>query len=357
MPARSKIRWAQLKVGLIGLTAIAIAIALIFLLTTKRGLFTHNVLLRTYMQNAAGITNGSPVMLNGINIGYLDQLRLTNSPDPKRAVEFDMRVNSKYLENIPVDSLATIANANLLGNKFLNINRGTASQHVKDGDELRSLQGQDVPELMASMANVLDSLQTIANRVDRMLAGVEQGKGSIGKILNDEELYNRFTGIAQQAEKLLVDARTGGGTISKLIYDDALYKDMQAPIKRIDAILADLQAGRGTVGKLMKDPKLYDEATQTATTLKAIFSDLQAGKGTAGKLLRDDRLSQRVDDLMVKLNTTIDKINEGQGTIGQLVVNPQLYESLNGATHEFQGLAKDIRRNPKEFLRIKLALF
>jgi len=60
---------------------------------------------------------------------------------------------------------------------------------------------------------------------------------------------------------------------------------------------------------------------------------------------------------VAKLNGTIDKINGGQGTLGQLLVNPQLYDSLNGATKEFQSLAKDIRANPKKFLTIRLVLF
>ena len=38
-------------------------------------------------------------------------------------------------------------------------------------------------------------------------------------------------------------------------------------------------------------------------------------------------------------------------------MNPQLYETLNGATREMQALLKDMRANPKKFLRIKLALF
>jgi phospholipid/cholesterol/gamma-HCH transport system substrate-binding protein len=38
-------------------------------------------------------------------------------------------------------------------------------------------------------------------------------------------------------------------------------------------------------------------------------------------------------------------------------VNPQLYQTLNGATQEFQSLAKDIRANPKKFLTIRLTIF
>jgi phospholipid/cholesterol/gamma-HCH transport system substrate-binding protein len=357
MPERSKIRWSQLKVGIVALTAIMIAAVLIVLLTSRKGIFQHNVPLRTYMSDASGIQPGTAVRLNGIPIGYLESLTLTNSTNPKRIVQFNMLVEEKYLSQIPKDSIVHVATTNVIGDKFIDILKGMSPDHVREGDELASAEDKDIPELMAGMANLLTSFQTIVNRVDNLLAGVEQGKGSIGKILVDDELYNRFNGIAAEAQKLLTDARTGGGTISKLIYDDSLYQDFRSPIKRIDAILADLQAGRGSAGKFMTDTALFDEANQLENELKTLLADLNAGKGSAGKLLKDDQIAQRLQDLTTKLNTTIDKINSGQGTLGQFVVNQQLYESLNGATREFQNLAKDMRANPKKFLRIKLALF
>jgi phospholipid/cholesterol/gamma-HCH transport system substrate-binding protein len=357
MPDRSKIRWSQLKVGIVGLTAVLIAAVLIVLLTSKKGLFTHFVLLRTYVDDASGMQEGTAVLLNGLNIGYLDKLRLTNSNDPKRVVEFDMMVNEKYLVDIPKDSVASIAAANLLGGKLLDISKGRSPEHVREGDELRSLQVQDIPQLTAQMANVLQSFQTIVGRVDTMLAGVEEGKGNIGKFLKDEELYGRLNAIATETQKLVTDVRTGGGTLSKLIYDDSLYQQFQSPVKRVDAILADLQAGRGTAGRFMQDPALFDQAMLIATEIKSLVADLNAGKGTAGKLLKDDQLNQRLEELLTKFSGTLDKINAGQGTVGQFLVNQQLYQSLNGATREFQDLAKDIRSNPKKFLRIKLALF
>ena len=104
------------------------------------------------MSQAGGIADGSVVRLNGYTIGYLDKLRLTDSRDPKRAVEFRMQVNGKYLAEIPVDSVAEITAANLLGDKFINITRGKETRTVNAGDELRSLESQDIPELMAQIA-------------------------------------------------------------------------------------------------------------------------------------------------------------------------------------------------------------
>ena len=357
MPERSKVRWSQLKVGIVALTAILITGVMIFLLTSRTGVFKRNIELRTYMEDASGMQEGTAVRLNGIGVGYLQRMRLTNSSNPKRVVEFDLAVEEKYQNEIPVDSVATIANANLLGDKFINIVKGKSSEHVRDGSELMSLTGNDIPELMAESANLLQSFQTIVGRIDKLLAGVEAGQGNIGKFLKDEQLYDRVNAIAGEAQKLVTDVRTGGGTISKLIYDDSLYQQMKSPINRVDAILAELQTGRGTAGKLIQDPALYDNATQIATQIKTLVSNLNAGKGTAGKLLNDDQLHQRVEQLVTQLNGTIDRINSGQGTIGQLLVNAQLYDTLDGATREFQGLAKDMRSNPKKFLRIKLALF
>ena len=355
MPDRSKIRWSHLRVGLVAIIAMAITVTLIFLLTSSKGILHHNVLLRTYMDDASAMQEGTPVRLNGIDIGYVDSLRLTN--DPKRPVEFDMMVREESLVNIPVDSHTSIAAANLLGDKFINITKGLAKEHVRAGDELPSLQAQDIPQLMNQMAGLLQSFQGIVGRVDTLLGDVEQGKGNLGLLIKDRELYDRLNGIASEGQKLLSDVRNGHGTLSRLIYDDDLYQEFRAPIKRLDAMLADLEGGRGTAGKLLKDPAMFDDATQVLNELKMLVADLNAGKGTAGKLLKDEQLHQRMDALISKLNTTLDKIDKGQGTVGQLVVNPQLYQELDSTTREFQGLAKDIRANPKKFLRIKLGLF
>ena len=357
MAERSKVRWSQLKVGIVGLSAFLILYILVFLLTSSKGFLQHYDRLRTYMDDASGMSDGTVVRLNGISVGYLDHLTLTNSRDPNRAVEFDMRIRPEYLQQIPIDSIAAVSAANLLGDKFINITRGQSPQHVKPNDELKSLQGQDIPELMAQSANLLKSFQTIVGRVDNLLAGVEQGKGNIGLLLKDRQLYDRLNGIASEGQQLLADVRNGQGTVSKLLYSDELYQELRSPLRRIDGMLADLQAGQGSAGKLLKDPVLYDEAQKSLTEIRALLNDLNAGKGTAGKLLKSDELHQRLDQLLAKFNTTIDKMNAGNGTLGQFLVNPQLYESLTGATREFQGLAKDIRTNPKKFLTIRLTLF
>jgi phospholipid/cholesterol/gamma-HCH transport system substrate-binding protein len=91
--------------------------------------------------------------------------------------------------------------------------------------------------------------------------------------------------------------------------------------------------------------------------MNSIAADLDAGKGTAGKLLKDETAYRQIQGVLGKLDTALGKVNSGEGTLGQLLVNPQLYNSLNGLSSEAHGLVKDIRANPKKFLRIKLGLF
>jgi phospholipid/cholesterol/gamma-HCH transport system substrate-binding protein len=357
MPEPSKVRWSQLKVGVIAFVAMVILAVLIFLLTGSRGIFERNQTLRTYMADGAGMTESTPVRLNGILVGAVQNIKLSGSKDPQRAVEFELAIQDKYMRSIPEDSTAAVTAANLLGSKFIDITQGRSATPIKPGAELRSLQSQDIPELMAQSANLIQTLQDISKRANGMLSDIDAGKGNLGKLLRDDELYKRLNGIAAEGQQLLADVRNGKGTLSKLIYDDSLYQDVRAPLKRIDQMLDDLQQGRGTAGKLMKDPQVYDEAQQTIAEMRRLTADLNAGKGTAGKLLKDDQLYKQFTELAAKLDSTIDRINSGQGTVGQLLVNPQMYEALNGAMREFQGLAKDMRANPKKFLRIKLAIF
>jgi len=358
MPDRSKIRWSQLRVGVIAITAFAILFVMVFLLTsTKGGIFKHNAVLWTYMDDASGLSDGTQVRLNGIVVGYLDGLILTPSRDPKRAVGFEMKVKPEFLSQIPVDSVVGIGAANLLGDKFLNITKGQSQEHVKDGAELRPLESQDIPELLKQMATLLTTFQTSVNRVDNLLAGVEAGKGNLGKLLKDEELYNTINSITAEGKKLLTDIRTGNGTLSKLIYDDKLYQEVRAPLQRVDAILADVQAGQGSVGKALKDPALFDEAKQTIADLDKLLADVNGGKGSVGKALKDDELYRQAVTLVNRLDGTFQKLSAGQGTLGQLLVNPQLYDTLNSTTAEAQSLVKDIRANPKKFLSITLKIF
>jgi phospholipid/cholesterol/gamma-HCH transport system substrate-binding protein len=330
---------------------------LIILMTTQTNLFTGEFTLRTFMQDSAGMSANAPVRLNGISVGHIDKVLLSSSHDPRRTVEIDMKIQTKFLDQIPDDSKASISEANLLGDKYINITKGTHPKHVEPNGEVASLQTQDIPEILAQASGLLSQFQTILVKVDGLLAVVDAGKGNLGKFIRDDALYDRLNATAAEVEQLVKDVKNSNGTISHLLYDDGLYNDIRKPIQRLDDMLAQVQQAKGSAGKLLYDPALYDEARASITDAKKMLDDLNAGKGTAGKLLKDDEVYKQVTLIADKLNTAIDKINAGQGTIGQLITNPQLYDSMTGVTRELTSLLVDVHKDPKKFLRIKLAFF
>jgi phospholipid/cholesterol/gamma-HCH transport system substrate-binding protein len=365
MPEAKKVSWAQLRIGIMAAVALVILGVLTFLLTGSGDIFSSNATLYTYMDDSAAMSNSTPVRLNGISVGEIKNIEFSGLKEKGKIVVIQMKVRSNMLSQIPDDSVAGVDAANLLGDKFINIVKGKSAVAIKDGGTLKSLEAQDIPELMSRAGDVLGSFQLIVKRFDAMLGDIESGRGNIGKFIKDDQLYTELTTTVSEAKKLITNINGGKGTLGRLLNDDELYQSIQSPIKRLDSMLADLQSGQGTAGKLLKDPALYDETRQTMADirrmvnvdLRKIVDDLTAGKGTAGKLLKDEELYQRMNQFAANLNSSIDKLNAGQGTLGQFLVNAQLYDSLSGATREAQGLLKDIRANPKKFLRIKLALF
>src|SRR2546427_8551288 len=124
-----KVSFAQLRVGIMAMVAMVIVAVLIFLLTGQHNVFTRAFELRTFMNDSSGMAEGAPVRLNGILVGNVDQLKLSGSKDPTRIVEIDMTIKYGYLNEIPKDSMAGIAASNLLGDKYINIMKGTSPQH------------------------------------------------------------------------------------------------------------------------------------------------------------------------------------------------------------------------------------
>jgi phospholipid/cholesterol/gamma-HCH transport system substrate-binding protein len=358
MPSKEKVNWAQLRVGILGLVALFFVTLLIFLLTGNMQWFKKQVSLHVYVGDAAGLTPGAPVRINGIGAGKVNTVELSGQTDPQRVIKVDFVVDQDMLKQIPNDSIASVGSDNLLGStKFLQINKGKSPEPIQAGATLKSSNTQEFQQLVQQGFGVLDSAQAILQKIEGIVGQVEVGKGTIGKLLVDETLYNSLETTVSQVQLLVTTLNSKTGTIGHLINDNALYDQIQTTLNRVDQIAQGLQEGRGTAGLVLKDPKIYNDLDSAVKQLNTILSNLNAGKGTAGQLLTNDQIAKQVSSTLNKINLTIDKVNSGQGTIGQLLVNPQLYDALTGSTRELHGLLKDFRANPKKFLRIKLAVF
>jgi phospholipid/cholesterol/gamma-HCH transport system substrate-binding protein len=337
----------SLKSFLAPLAVLAALGVLALYVANHQGLLHAYVLLRTYTEDAAGLTVGSPVRLNGITVGYLDKLLLTDSRDPQRKVELDLRVKPNAIPHIPVDSTAGVAATSLVGDNYVNIVEGAARRHVQPGGELASRLPANTDEMLAQMQHILQEFDAITARADRLLNGVEQGQGTIGKWVKGT---NQLPAGEALLEGLENDVSGGHGTLS-LLLAGGLGQQIQSSQDRFHQIMAAFQAGQGTAGQLA--PLLRD-AGAAMREMNGLVAEMQAAGGASARL---DALSQRFDELLRKVNTTFDKIESGEGTLGQLAINPQFSDALAGATRQFQQVMAGIRKNPRKFLAFQFRLF
>jgi phospholipid/cholesterol/gamma-HCH transport system substrate-binding protein len=304
----------------------------------------------------------APVTLNGVMVGKVTKVDLSGSNEPGRIIKVKMQIEDDYMKAMPSDSTAIITAGNLLGAKYINIKKGRSPQMVAKGGELPSQNLTTIDDFVQQGNTTLSALQNIVTKSGAIVDDVQNGKGTIGKLLEDPTIANRATSAVTEVDtlvkKLNAAANTDNNTLGKLINDKgAMYDDVRGSIAKVNKLLDDVDTGEGTFGKLVKDPALWDDARKTIADLRKILTDINEGKGTVGKILKTDELNDQIKGTIGRLDKMLDKINSGEGTLGQLLNNPALYETLDGTTREVRALLKDFRVNPKKFLTIQLKIF
>src|SRR5580765_6369413 len=203
MPTTSKSKWAQLKVGLMAIVALLILAFLIILMSCANPLFRRTKEVFTFLPDSVAMTEGAtPVRLNGIPIGKVKKIELSGSSDPSMIVKLTLSIYDDSMALVPVDSTAKLAQQNLLGSRYVNISRGMSSQTIQPGAVIRSTDTAEIEDLFQQGSSTLAALQKIMERINGIITNIEGGKGTIGALLTDPTLYNRFVEIANDVKGL-----------------------------------------------------------------------------------------------------------------------------------------------------------
>lgn len=374
---------SQLRVGLLVLIAIAVLIVLILNASGNLNPFASHLRLRARFADANGLREGSEVRLAGVRIGKVDRIRLMTASEVGTAsnpqkVEAFLTINSKIdgvpaTDRIRTDSTAQQASPSILGSEMIiNITPGTAlGQPVSENFLLPSTSGSTMSDLATSGTDLAQRLSKLSDQLNEVVKNVREGKGTVGRLFNDEALYNNLNATIRDAEELAQQIKSGKGSAGKFIYDEALYNnanDIAANLKRLSA---DLAAGRGTAGKLLQSDEMYnkinriaDRVNHSMDQIDSIVAGVNAGQGTLGKLVKDEGLYNDTRTAIARFNTTAARIDNvvagaqrGEGTLGKLITDDQLYSNVNNLSSEGVKLLYDFRQNPKKYLTIKFQLF
>lgn len=357
MPSQRQLKWSQLKVGVTLVVAAIVLVVLIFLMSGTGGLFTSKFILKSYFFDAQGLRVGAPVRLSGVDIGNVNQIRIVPNK-PIAPVEVTLKVNTEYRFNLRKDSKTLLSTAGVLGETYINIDSSKATgSEVENGDVLPTSEQPGYQDVMRSTQNALQNMQALLARMDRIIAFVESGQGSVGKAIYDAALYNRLNTTINEFQKLVGDIAEGQGSIGKLITNDDLYNRANATLDKINGLIDDLNAGKGTAGKLLKDPALYDAANQTIANFRQLTDDINSGKGALGKLTKDQEFANKLQNTMNRVSNITDRLDNGEGSAGKLLHDSSLYDNSNKLLVDTQELIKAIRQNPKKYLTINLKIF
>ena len=357
MPSQKQLKWSQLRVGITVLVAALTLGFLLFLMSGTSGLFTPRVTIKSYFDNAEGLRVGAPVRLAGVDIGNVTRIAIVRDK-PLTPVEVTMKLSTKYDYAMRRDSTTSLETAGVLGETYLDIDSSQAvGGPVHDGDTLPTQVHPDFNQVVRASQSTLQNMDALLKRADRILAFAESGKGSLGKLIYDPTLYNRFSATVADFQKIVSQVGNGEGSLGALISRNEAYDKFIGTLDKMNAVIDDMQQGKGTAGKFLKDPSLYNNANDTIANLKKITDDINAGKGTIGKLSKDEELAKKLDTTLTKLSELTTQLEAGQGTAGKLFKDDTLYNNTNEMLTETRNLVKAIRENPKKYLSIKLHVF
>jgi phospholipid/cholesterol/gamma-HCH transport system substrate-binding protein len=347
MPRTRSLAWSELKTGVMTIVAVTIAVVTIVMLTGGRGFFWERYTLKTRFDNVAGLKPGSPVRVAGVEVGSV------SSVDDFVGEEVDVtfEVNEAMRERITTGSVASLGSVSLLGESAVDITPSTTGTPIPEW-------GYVTPGITkGGIADVAAQAQASVAEITKLVTDIRTGKGTVGRLMTDEQLYNDLQAFAASAGDLTRGIRDGRGTFGRLMTDPKAADALEASMANIQRMTDQINAGQGSLGKLVKDDAFANSLNAATASFHELAAKLNRGEGTAGKLMTDQALYNKLDAVTGRFDELLTKLNAGEGTAGQLLKDKQLYENMNGTVTELRSLLSAIQKDPKKYLNMRVSIF
>jgi phospholipid/cholesterol/gamma-HCH transport system substrate-binding protein len=286
---------------LVGITAtIALVIAVLGSLYLARGGLQPGYKLYAKFTWGAGLKQGQPVLLSGVNVGYVHGVEIRS--DGLLIVE--LRVRKEY--RIPLGTTATIEPNGFFGDQLVALHPDKPNPAAfSPGDTL--IAGRATP----SIGDVLARVDTIAGNLSTLTTSMK---------------------------KEFVDANG--------------FADLRHTVKTADAFMADLSKLAAQQNIELTKTQVALRKAVSAVDSASVDSTLRAFKGAAANL---NSLATELGATSGKLSATLDKLNTGQGSMAKLMNDPAMYDHVVGLITRIDSLTADFKLNPRKY--IKLSIF
>ncbi|GAB1349987.1 MlaD family protein [Ignavibacteriales bacterium] len=263
----------------------------IFYVGSKQSLFTSTFKVKAYFTNIEGLRKGAPVRMSGINVGAVADIFL--APDTSGKVLVLMDLEKDVQRFIRKNTEAYVETEGLVGNKVINLQKGTADQPaVEDGGTIVGMNPLGLGAILSEITEILGSTKSMSADLAGIVSKVNSGEGTMGKLINDDRLYENTNRILLTANRGLEEAVSKYDTLASIVSElgkninsvvknaDRVMFTMDTLMAHVDGVVKDVRAGKGIVGKLVTDGSDVDVSVKTMLSeLVGITKEVRVGAG------------------------------------------------------------------------------
>jgi phospholipid/cholesterol/gamma-HCH transport system substrate-binding protein len=333
---------ANAKLGIFIFLGSTLLVIGIFLLGNKDQLFASTFTITTYFENIEGLRNGASVRFGGIDVGAVKEIKITD--DTSGRVEVSMRIKTEIKRFIRKNSIASIETEGLVGNKIVMITMGSDSfEPITDGGIIQSKEPLGFAAVIEETQGILAFTKEMTKDLSEVMNKINRGEGTIGKILNDEELYNAATKLTKSADQSLTNLTDDLKDVL-VLFDklgsgvENVVGNVNKVVADIDSLMAGVQEGKGLMGSLLTDKgKEAESLNQILANLVLVTEESKLGASRLAENMEalkhnwlfksyyENRgywdkaeFEQQIDTKILELNSKIKLLDEKIGELKSL---------------------------------------
>ncbi len=262
----------------------------LFLIGDRRMLFSRSFGVYAEFANLAGLQDGAKVRVAGMDAGEVESIHAPTNPSARFRVR--LRIREDLHQIIRVDSVATIQTDGLVGNKFVQVEAGTDQAQVVEPEG--TIRSREAFELSAMLQRMDDTVEQVSKTITDLQGGIEQALASITSTANEaQELMDDVGGeardimastrkVSADINQIVAGVREGKGTVGKVLTDDSLYVSVKGILADAEHAAASLRQASDQAKDVVADLRgdngplkgLSGELQQTLTSAKDAMADL-----------------------------------------------------------------------------------
>jgi phospholipid/cholesterol/gamma-HCH transport system substrate-binding protein len=276
----------EVLVGLV-VTA-AIVVTVLGSLWLARGGLSKGYPLYAKFPWGAGLKQGQPVLLVGVNVGYVDEVELHQDG----ILVTTLRIQKQY--NVPLTSKAAVVPNGIFGDMAVAVTPSRPDpRSFKPGDTIPiGLSTPGIADLTTKADSITRSVNAMTSALEReMVAG-----GGIRDLRNTiaatNRMVNEFAAVASEQSRQLtatmtalrrattaIDPAKVDSTITNFrtasLNMAAMSADLKTTSSKLDAILAKVDSGPGSAAKLLNDPGVYNDVRGLLQRMDSLLADIK----------------------------------------------------------------------------------